>query len=242
MPERGLAVSGLEGLDCVVQETRHLPSVRPRVPTKQHGRATWRRAGVNSVPCLASPLMPPHLPCNITNGEDRCSQLLHHGLQLAAARELRGGDASHWSSPSCTKPRWHLSLARGVRVVWRHSQVLVASPLLFSGVAVAGGPSCRPFRSVPSGWRAKEAETGSHQSRLHSLVRDRSRRRGGHSREHGEPYAPGCRDYFDPATRGWAGTRKSWRWWKVNFINILFYLPSYCGKSGEKHYRDQLWA
>ncbi|MPC34599.1 hypothetical protein E2C01_027995 [Portunus trituberculatus] len=30
--------------------------------------------------------MPPHLPCNITNGRHRCSQLLHHGLQLAAVR------------------------------------------------------------------------------------------------------------------------------------------------------------
>lgn len=31
--------------------------------------------------------------------------------------ELPGYDAPYWSSAVCTKPRWHLSPARGVRVV-----------------------------------------------------------------------------------------------------------------------------
>lgn len=54
-------------------------------PEKQHGRSTWRSVWF-SVPRLASPLMAPHLPCNITNGGDRCSQLLHPVLQLATVQ------------------------------------------------------------------------------------------------------------------------------------------------------------
>ena len=81
----------IQGLS-VVQKSRYLPRMSFCVSKKHHGESTWRSVMV-SVPCLASPLLPPHLPCNITNGGDRCSQLLHHGLQLAAvwgASWLRG--------------------------------------------------------------------------------------------------------------------------------------------------------
>lgn len=119
-------------------------------PKKQHGRSTWRSVLV-LVPCLASPLVPPHLPCNITNGGDRCSQLLHAGLQLVAVR----GASWLQRTPLVVRPVHKAALAPHTG---QRSESCVVSLSRFDGIfhpffscPSARVPSCSPFWCPPSG-------------------------------------------------------------------------------------------
>lgn len=71
------------------------------------------------------------------------------------SRELRGLDARYWPSAACTKPRWHLTRARGVRVVlpvWLVLAVCFVPPSAVLLLWVL--PWCVSWWP-PSGWRVR---------------------------------------------------------------------------------------